>query len=72
MREAELLELLITKRNELEENRASHVSSSLLKLQEEEIRELEYIYATGDDKRLELRLFLDTCDKDKEAKVKIA
>lgn len=69
MTEAELIETIIAKRNELEENRASNVSSSLIRLQEEEIKELEYIYATGDTKRLELRLYLDQCG-DEEEKVK--
>ena len=61
MTESELIELIITKRNELEENRKSNVSSSLLRVQEEEISELEEIFATGDIKRLELRIFLDQC-----------
>ena len=61
MNEAELIEEINNKRNELEENRAANVSSSLLKVQEEEIRELEMIFATGDSKRLELRAFLDQC-----------
>lgn len=59
--EAELIELIITKRNELEENRSIKVSSSLLKVQEEDIKELESIFAIGDTKRLERRLFLDQC-----------
>ena len=61
MNESELIELIIAKRAELEENRAINVSSSLLKVQEEEIDELEDIFATGDIKRLELRIFLDQC-----------
>jgi hypothetical protein len=69
MTEAELIEAIIAKRNELEENRAANVSSSLIRLQEEEIKELEYIYATGDTKRLELRLYLDQCgDEEEKAK----
>ena len=66
MTEAELLELIVKKRNELEANRAANVSSSLLKVQEEDLRELESIFATNDTKRLELRIYLDTCDKEKE------
>lgn len=61
MTEAELIELIINKRNELEENRLAKVSSSLLRVQEEEIEELESIFATGDAKRLEMRIFLDQC-----------
>ena len=66
MNEAELLSEIVTKKNELEANRAAGVSRSLLRVQEEEIRELQEIFATNDDKRLAMRLFLDTCDKDKE------
>ena len=61
MIEAELIELIIAKRNELEENRSSNVSNSLLRVQEEEINELEDIFATGDGERLALRAFLDQC-----------
>ncbi len=61
MTESELIELIISKRNELEENRKSNVSNSLLRVQEEELNELEEIFATGDIKRLELRIFLDQC-----------
>ncbi|MFC1900057.1 hypothetical protein ACFLYN_00530 [Chloroflexota bacterium] len=61
MNESELIELIISKRNELEENKKISVSSSLLKVQEEDISELEEIFATGDIKRLELRIFLDQC-----------
>jgi hypothetical protein len=61
MTEAELIQLIMAKRNELKENRSTGVSRSLLKLQEEEIEELEYIYASGDAKRLEMRRFLDQC-----------
>lgn len=66
MNELELLQAITDKRSELERNRAANVSSSLIKLQEEEIKELEYIFATGDQKRLEMRFFLDQCDKSKE------
>jgi hypothetical protein len=61
MTEAELIELIIRIRNELEENRSANVSNSLLRVQEEELRELEAIYAAGDTKRLEMRAFLDQC-----------
>ena len=66
MNELELLQQITDKRSELERNRAANVSSSLVKLQEEEIRELEYIFANGDQKRLEMRFFMDQCDKGKE------
>ncbi len=66
MNELELLQQITDKRSELERNRSAKVSSSLLKLQEEEIRELEYIFASGDQKRLEMRFFMDQCDKGKE------
>jgi hypothetical protein len=66
MNELELLQAITDKRSELEKNRAANVSSSLLKLQEEEIKELEYIFASGDQKRLEMRFFMDQCDKNKE------
>lgn len=61
MTEAELIELIIKKRNELDENRSINVSNSLLRVQEEELRELESIWASGDAKRLEMRAFLDQC-----------
>jgi len=66
MNELELLQQITDKRSELERNRSANVSSSLLKLQEEEIRELEYIFASSDQKRLEMRFFMDQCDKGKE------
>ena len=66
MNELELLQQITDKRSELERNRSANVSNSLLKLQEEEIRELEYIFASGDQKRLEMRFFMDQCDKGKE------
>lgn len=66
MNELELLQQITDKRSELEKNRSANVSSSLLKLQEEEIKELEYIFASGDQKRLEMRFFMDQCDKGKE------
>ena len=66
MTEAELIQMIITKRNELEDYRVANVSNSLLRLQEEEIKELEHIYATNDTKRLEMRLFLDQCGDEEE------
>ena len=70
MNETELLTLIVSKKNELEANRVANASPSLIKAQEEEIRELEEIFATNDTKRLEMRMFLDTCDQDKEKKEK--
>ena len=66
MNELELLQKISDMRTEIEKKRAANVSTSLLKLQEEELKELEYIFATGDQKRLEVRFFLDQCDKGKE------
>jgi len=66
MNELELLQKISDMRTEIEKNRAANVSTSLIKLQEEELKELEYIFATGDQKRLEVRFFLDQCDKSKE------
>jgi hypothetical protein len=66
MNELELLQQISDKRSELERNKATGVSSSLIKLQEEEIKELEYIFATGDQNRLAGRIFLDQCGKGKE------
>ncbi len=66
MNELEMLQKISDLRTEIEKNRAARVSTSLLKLQEEELKELEYIFATNDEKRLEIRFFLDQCDKGKE------
>lgn len=66
MNELELLQQLSDKRRELEMNRDASVSNSLLKLQEEEIKELEFIFATDDQHRLEMRFFLDQCSDAKE------
>lgn len=66
MNELELLQQISDKRNEIERNRDAKVSKSLLKLQEEELKELEYIWATGDQNRMEMRFFLDQCDKSKD------
>lgn len=61
MNELELIELINKKHRELEESRMASVSSSLIKLLEEEIREYEDIFATGDVKRMEERSFFDQC-----------
>ena len=61
MNELELLQQISDKRNEIERNRAAQASGSLLRLQEEELKELEYIWATGDQNRMAMRFFLDQC-----------
>ena len=61
MDELKLIELINKAYRELERNRSANVSGSLIKLQEEEIKELELIFATGDAERLESRAFLDQC-----------
>ena len=69
MNELELLQQITDKRSELERNRSAGVSNSLIKLQEEEIKELEYIFATGDQNRLQGRVFLDQCGKGKDEEI---
>jgi hypothetical protein len=66
MLESELIQLIITRRKELQANRLIKVSPSLLRVQEEVIDELEYIYATGDAKRLDRRRFIDQCEEKHE------
>ncbi len=61
MTEAELIELINKKRIELEENRSASVSSSLLRVQEDEIKELESIFASGEAERLDRRILFDQC-----------
>jgi hypothetical protein len=61
MTEAELIELINRKRTELDENRSANVSKSLLRVQEEEISELEFIFATGEAERLDRRILFDQC-----------
>ncbi len=63
MTDAELIQLIIAKRKELEANRLFKVSRSLMRVQEAFIKELEYIYATGDAKRLDRRRFIDQCEE---------
>ena len=62
MTELELIELINKRRLELEENRSANVSNSLLRVLEEDLRELEIIFATGDVERMKERSFLDECD----------
>jgi len=63
MNEVELIQMINRKRTELEENRSVNVSSSLLKVLEEELNELEEIFATGDAERMQQRVFLDECEE---------
>ena len=62
MTEAELIEKINKKRNELEEHRSGSVSSSLLRVLEEEIKDLETALASGDTESAdEQQVFLDEC-----------
>ncbi len=61
MDELKLLELINKAYRELERSREANASSSLIRVLEEEIKELENIFATGDAERLEKRAFLDQC-----------
>ena len=63
MNEVELIQMINKKRTELENNRSANVSSSLLKVLEEELYELEEIFATGDAERMQKRVFLDECEE---------
>lgn len=63
MTEVELIQLINKKRNELEYNRSSKVSGSLLRVQEEELEELEEIFATNDSVRMAKRVFVDQCQE---------
>ena len=69
LNESELIELIVKKRNELERNRSASVSKSLLRVQEEEIAELEDIFATGDVERMKKRSFMDQCAEKEESPV---
>ena len=59
--DAEILELLNKAYRELERSRAANASTSLIKVLEEDIKELELIFATSDAERMEKRAFLDQC-----------
>ena len=61
MDDAEILELINKAYQELERSRAANASSSLIKVLEEDIKELELIFATSDAERMENRAFLDQC-----------
>lgn len=63
MTEAELIQLITKRRNEIEYNRSSKVSNSLLRVQEEELEELEEIFATNDAVRMAKRVFIDQCQE---------
>jgi hypothetical protein len=59
--DAEILELINRAYQELERSRAANASTSLIKVLEEDIKELELIFATNDAERMEKRAFLDQC-----------
>ena len=61
MTEAELIEMINKKRNELEENRSGNARSELLKTLEGEIKELESGLSRSDTKQVEEQVFLDEC-----------
>lgn len=61
MTEAELIEMINKKRNELEESRSGNASSELLKTLEDEIENLESGLSRGDTQQAEEQVFLDEC-----------
>ena len=61
MDDAKILELINKAYQELERSRAANASNSLIKVLEEDIKELELIFATNDAERMEKRAFLDQC-----------
>lgn len=61
MTEAETIELINKKRNELEEKKARHASSALLKALEDEIKALESGVASEEPKKKRRTVFLDEC-----------
>ncbi len=61
MTEAETIELITKKRNELEEKRARRASSALLKSLEDEIKALESGLAGEAPKKKRKTVFLDEC-----------
>ncbi|MFC2039054.1 hypothetical protein ACFLUG_04720 [Chloroflexota bacterium] len=67
MDESKLIEEIVSKRNELERSKSSGVSNSLLRVLEEEIAELEDIFATGDVERMKTRAFADQCAEKEES-----
>ena len=61
MTEAELIEMINKKRNELEESRSGNAGSELLKTLEGEIKNLESGLSSGDTEQEEQQVFLDEC-----------
>ncbi len=61
MTEAELIEQINKKRNELEEKRAEKASIVLLKSLEDEIRDLESSLAGNELKSVDTQAFTDEC-----------
>jgi len=61
MDDAKILELINKAYRELERSRAASASGSLIRVLEEDIKELELIFATSDAERMEKRAFLDQC-----------
>ncbi len=61
MDDAKILELINRAYQELERSRAANASTSLIRVLEEDIKELELIFATSDAERMEKRAFLDQC-----------
>ena len=59
--DAEILELINIAYQELERSRAVNASTSLIRVLEDDIKELELIFATSDAERMEKRAFLDQC-----------
>ena len=59
--DSEILELINKAYHELERSKAANASSSLIRVLEEDIKELELIFATSDAERMEKRVFLDQC-----------
>ena len=59
--DAEILELINRAYQELERSRAVNASTSLIRVLEDDIKELELIFATSDAERMEKRAFLDQC-----------
>lgn len=59
--DAEILEFINRAYQELERSRAANASSSLINVLEEDIKELELIFATSDAERMGKRALLDQC-----------
>ena len=61
MTEAEIIELINKKRNELEENRSGNAGDDILKALEAEIENLEADLSRAETKPAERQVFLDEC-----------